>query len=544
MASMTSMRPTAPSPSPGPAQPPVSVAPPVVVLGRNEPQVGRLKQRRGRLSRALFPEDGRLLVHRLWYLLALGLGAFGVAQQQPALLVAAILVLAVSIAPEVWYHRGLRNLVVETRWSAQRAFHGETVALRIRVENRKLLPLPWVRVEHNLPEALDALGGETAHAFRPRRYLLADTLSLWSWQGMPKRRPLLCAARGVYQLGPITIRTSDPLGWLVREREIAPPATSLLVYPLIAPIDHLNVAALFPFGMESTPRTLMEDPLRLAGVREYRPGDDPRLIHWKATARAGELRRKVLDPSGQYRFVLLLDVNTVRADRYPVNPDLLEFCVSVAASIASWALDKGYPTGLLSNGKLAPYTDDEDLRAPLEEAQARYGTRFLMQPRHPGALTTSAALPDAPVFPWQRAIGQAPPPQAGALSEQNLVWLAPSNYSSQSERMLTALAQLTLTAGAPIEALAATQRRVIGTGASILLITTTRNLRQETVDYLDELRRHGVGAHLILVGPRSDAHGIAMQELPAHYIGGKEEWYELVNAARRGEADIPALRLD
>ena len=48
-----------------------------------------------------------------------------------------------------------------------------------------------------------------------------------------------------------------------------------------------------PSGEQVTNRRIVEDPLRLAGVRDYRPGDSVRHIHWKSTARQGRLQTKV-----------------------------------------------------------------------------------------------------------------------------------------------------------------------------------------------------------------------------------------------------------
>ena len=43
--------------------------------------------------------------------------------------------------------------------------------------------------------------------------------------------------------------------------------------------------------------TSLEDPIRIAGARDYRPGDPLKRMHWKATARTGELQVRLVDPS-------------------------------------------------------------------------------------------------------------------------------------------------------------------------------------------------------------------------------------------------------
>jgi ATPase family associated with various cellular activities (AAA)/Protein of unknown function DUF58 len=83
----------------------------------------------------------------------------------------------------------------------------------------------------------------------------------------------------------------------------------------------------------ATPRRLLEDPLRVAGVREYVLGDDPRRIHWKATARAGELRSKIYEPSSRYRLLMLLDINSYPEPWMGLDSEIQELSIA-AASLA------------------------------------------------------------------------------------------------------------------------------------------------------------------------------------------------------------------
>lgn len=96
-------------------------------------------------------------------------------------------------------------------------------------------------------------------------------------------------------------------------------------------------------------RKVVEDPLRFSTVREYNPGDNPRFIHWKATARTGSLQSKVFDPSDTLSVTLAVDVRT-RARAYEYVPEYLEYVISTAASVAVHALGERYMVGLAANG--------------------------------------------------------------------------------------------------------------------------------------------------------------------------------------------------
>ena len=92
------------------------------------------------------------------------------------------------------------------------------------------------------------------------------------------------------------------------------------------------------------------------GVREYRPEDSFRRVHWPATARTGELKVKVLEPTSAQVLVACLNAATFPRHWEGVYPELLEHLVSVTASIVKMGIDDGYQVGMISNGTLA-YAD-------------------------------------------------------------------------------------------------------------------------------------------------------------------------------------------
>lgn len=96
------------------------------------------------------------------------------------------------------------------------------------------------------------------------------------------------------------------------------------------------------------PRRVLEDPLRFAGVHSYRPGDNARHVHWRATARTGQLQIKEFDPSDTLSLTIAVDVQTLPRT-YEYLADALEYVVMAAASIAIHALDEHYMVGVCAN---------------------------------------------------------------------------------------------------------------------------------------------------------------------------------------------------
>lgn len=436
--------------------------------------------------------DETLLKRRPWYVLAVILLIVSVLAHQPLAFLAGLFALVVGIVPEIWYRRALRYLVVRQQVSQRRAFFGETITLSLSVENQKLLPLPWLEIEDEIPAALTLLTGRAAPTYKPSRMALINTLALWSFQRVTRRYRIRCAARGVHTFGPTLVRSGDPFGWLVRE-ETVPASEQVMVYPLIAPIEDFGLPSRHPFGEHTTPRRLLEDPLRFAGVREYVRGDDPRRIHWKATARAGELRSKIYEPSSQYRLLILLDINSYPVAWLGLDPDIQELTISAAASLACWALDKGYTVGLLANS----------LMAPLESEQSLSEGELLNQSVIPSFLLRVRV-------PLDRG------------------W-------KQRERLLSALSRLIPYFGSPMDTLIARERTSLPVGTTVVLVGAAAALSEATVESLLDLRSHGAAVHLALTGNPGDEIATETYDLPVHRLGGRELWHELIATIGEGE---------
>ena len=424
--------------------------------------------------------DETLIKRRPWYVLAVTLLILSAITRQPIAFLAAVFALVIGIVPELWYRYALRDLVIHQQVSQKRAFFGESVTLSISVENQKLLPLPWLEVEDEIPIQLPLLTGRALPTYKVNRVALVNTFSLWSFQRVTRRYQLGCNARGVFSFGPALIRSGDPFGWLVREERVHA-RESLLVYPVVAPIESFGLPPRHPFGERATPRRLLEDPLRVAGVREYILGDDPRRIHWKATARAGELRSKIYEPSSQYRLLILLDINTYQEAWMGLDPEIQELTIAAAASIAMWALDEGYTVGLLANSLMMELSG-ENISSDDEQA-----------PRLQSMNTTTAA---------QAFVHRVRIPMA--------------SDSGQREQLLSALGRLLPYFGSPMDALIEAERFTLPIGTTVVLVSAAAVLRETTIENLVDLRTHGAVVHLALTGDADSTVGTDTYDLPVH----------------------------
>ena len=431
--------------------------------------------------------DDTLISRRPWYVLAVALLILSAITRQPLAFLAALFTFIIGVVPEIWYRYALRKLTIRQQVSQHRAFFGETISLALRIENKKLLPLPWLEVEDEIPLQLTLLTGRALPTYKVNRLALVHTFSLWSYSRVTRRYRLRCTGRGVYTFGPATLRSGDPFGWLVRE-ERASARETVLVYPLVAPLASFGLPARHPFGERTTPRRLLEDPLRVAGVREYVLGDDPRRIHWKATARAGELRSKVYEPSSQYRLLLLLDINTYPEPWMGLDPEIQELTIAVAASIAMWALDEKYAVGLVANSLMMGLSGEGVSREDEDVTQSSTAARTFM----------------------------------------HRVRIPMASDSSQREHLLSALGRLLPYFGSSMDALIDEELALLPIGTTVVLVSAATVLRESTVERLVDLRSHGAAVHLVLLGDLERKVGAETYDLPVHRAGGREIWHELV----------------
>ena len=102
--------------------------------------------------------------------------------------------------------------------------------------------------------------------------------------------------RGYYQLGPMQLETGDVFG-LHRRFRVAGEPHFALVRPKVLPLQGYNLASRRPMGEIRVVHRLFEDPTRLAGVRPYQQGDPLNRIHWRATARTGQIHSRVYETS-------------------------------------------------------------------------------------------------------------------------------------------------------------------------------------------------------------------------------------------------------
>ncbi|WP_447944038.1 DUF58 domain-containing protein [Microbacterium aurum] len=138
--------------------------------------------------------------------------------------------------------------------------------------------------------------------------------------------------RGVLSVGPVSVRRGDPLGLFERTNDRRQ-AVDLYVHPRTTSLDGLSLGHLR--DLEGLPaQHLSRDDVSFHALREYQPGDDLRHVHWKSTARVGEVMVRLYEETRRSHFVVGLSTHP---DEYR-DPEEFEVAISAAASVGLRAL--------------------------------------------------------------------------------------------------------------------------------------------------------------------------------------------------------------
>lgn len=290
---------------------------------------------------------------QLWLPLLIILFFVGAFTKNPWLVVFSVALAAFIGLAQLWRKESLKKVFYRRRWHYHRGFPGEETSVRIEVENRKLLPVSWLRISDLWPKAAGPSDEEVLRSSHLTGYgRLTNLFSLRWFEKITREYKLKFKERGVYPVGPVDITSGDLFGLYESMRQETSRDT-LTVFPELLPIHALDIRTENPMGLQRSRRHIYEDPNLPMGVRSYHPEDEFRRIHWPATARTGDLQVKVYQPVNSKMMVICLNIATSEQPWLGLNQPLSEHLIRVAATLAYQNIQEGYAVGLISNSCLA-----------------------------------------------------------------------------------------------------------------------------------------------------------------------------------------------
>jgi uncharacterized protein (DUF58 family) len=204
--------------------------------------------------------------------------------------------------------------------------------------------------------------------------------------------------RGKFTIGPLSVRLNDPFG-LVELNRMFSSTSTLVVVPRVVPLPPIPLSGAWTGSGDNRPRAFASGSAEDVTVREYRQGDDLRRVHWRSSARVGDLMVRREEQPWQSRATLFLD-NRKLVHRGRGAASSLEHAVAMAASIAVHLVQRGFTVRLVTAsgdeqggswhergghaGETAPLL--ESLAVVTPAGRPDLDTRWLQDPGHSGLL--------------------------------------------------------------------------------------------------------------------------------------------------------------
>ncbi|MBN6054192.1 DUF58 domain-containing protein [Nonomuraea sp. RK-328] len=252
-------------------------------------------------------------------------------------LVAALPLLAAMVVARTRY-----RLSCARRLDPARAEVGGEATVTLRLENVTRLPTGLLLIEDTVPYALGV---------RPRFVL--DKVEARGVREIDYR--VRSDLRGRYTIGPLSVRIADPFGLVELSRSFTI-ADTLVVTPQVVALPHVRLSGEWTGGGDSRTRSVAAAGDDDVAPREYRQGDDLRRVHWRSTARRGELMVRREEQQWQSRGALLLDTRR-HAHRGEGPRSSFEVAVSAAASIGVHLAHEGLGLRLVTDQGAEHLTD-------------------------------------------------------------------------------------------------------------------------------------------------------------------------------------------
>jgi len=250
------------------------------------------------------------------------------------LLRVAILLGALPLLAAGYVGRTRYKLSCSRSLQPHRAQVGGSSRVVLRLQNLSRLPTGTMLLEDRLPYALGS---------RPR--LVLERLG--PHQASSVAYTVRADVRGRYEVGPLVVRLTDPFGLCELVRAF-PSIDKLTVIPQVVPLPSVRLAGEYAGAGESRARSVAVHGEDDAATREYRYGDDLRRVHWRSTARVGELMVRREEQPWESRATVVLDTRSF-AHRGEGPTASFEWAVSAAASVALHLRHNGYKLRLVTD---------------------------------------------------------------------------------------------------------------------------------------------------------------------------------------------------
>ncbi|MCM3111836.1 DUF58 domain-containing protein [Lederbergia lenta] len=260
-----------------------------------------------------------------------------------------VTIVFIGIQTYIYGKWGLSRIQYTRSFNEKAVFEGEKIEMIDEISNKKLLPIPWLRLESKISEHLKFQKRSESDNDINSGEFHRTLFSLMPYQKVKRRQYLTCEKRGFYRFQTVSLSTGDIFGITENFRSV-PSTAEITVYPQLLAIDEIPLPAHSWLGDVIVRRWIIEDPFLTSGVRDYAFGDPLNAINWKATARTNRMQVNQKDFSADHHLMIYINFNQTKDVWRPIiDEEALEKALSYASTVAQYAIANGISTGFGCN---------------------------------------------------------------------------------------------------------------------------------------------------------------------------------------------------
>lgn len=241
------------------------------------------------------------------------------------------------------------------------ANQGDLITVRYRVRNLQVLPKLHLALSDELPRGLAPADPLPIPIHVPPREEIEQAYTL-----VAKRR-------GCHRIPGVELESTDMLGISIRTRRLEL-ESEILVYPRIVPLPELMIPPRSQSGRASEESALRKgEGAGFYGIREYRPGDPLRHVHWRTAARLGRLTVVEWEAEEARDALVFVDTRAALVKELGAGTTL-DAAAGLAASLTHALLERGDTVRLVLPGTTMDrplVTEGADRMRELLDALAR-----------------------------------------------------------------------------------------------------------------------------------------------------------------------------
>lgn len=245
----------------------------------------------------------------------------------------------------LWPKWVLPKIYFDRQFSTENCYVGDHVDFEWKMGNRGKLPISWIRIETELPSAVE-LDGVSSNGDQWIEF--KSIMALGPTSEYKLKYDCCFTHRGYYLFSDVRYETTDHLGQRHYSGNL-PDKSHIFVYPKLRPVHELIEDSQVYNGNREVKRWVVDDPLIAIGSREYTSTDPMKYVDWNATAKVGKMQVKKFSYSTERATMFLLNAQTKDYFWEGTEHDLMEQMVETVATYVSVNEKEMESYGLSSN---------------------------------------------------------------------------------------------------------------------------------------------------------------------------------------------------